>query len=264
MYRAHNVLEGHQHTMYMSAVPQANTLSRQTHRFSQRPARALSVRPMAAYQVYVKGDPATNTLLDCPFCHRVLLTFETKHIPYTKEYIDFDNKPKWLQEKSGGKVPLIHNSELKNDFWLADSDEIVKFLEQQHPQPSMVSNVPADVVGGFFGAFRGLLFAKPEEADEKKTVFVQELQKVEDYLAENGPYFGGDRLDATDASMAPKMYHALTALGHFKGLQLDGAKFPAVENYRQLLKDQPAWKNTDYGAEAIIKGWARHLSQQLN
>eukprot|EP00879_Flechtneria_rotunda_P026566 GHRR01028337.1.p1 GENE.GHRR01028337.1~~GHRR01028337.1.p1 ORF type:complete len:129 (+),score=29.35 GHRR01028337.1:556-942(+) len=128
----------------------------------------------------------------------------------------------------------------------------------------MVSNVPADVVGGFFGAFRGLLFAKPEEADEKKTVFVQELQKVEDYLAENGPYFGGDRLDATDASMAPKMYHALTALGHFKGLQLDGAKFPAVENYRQLLKDQPAWKNTDYGAEAIIKGWARHLSQQLN
>jgi hypothetical protein len=24
------------------------------------------------------GDPATNTLLDCPFCHRVLLTLEAK------------------------------------------------------------------------------------------------------------------------------------------------------------------------------------------
>jgi hypothetical protein len=36
---------------------------------------------------------------------------------------------------------------------------------------------------------------------------------VEGYLAAHGPFFGGDKLDATDAAMAPKMYHALTALG---------------------------------------------------
>jgi glutathione S-transferase len=30
-----------------------------------------------------------------PFCHRVLLTLETKHIPYEMDYIDFNNKPQW-------------------------------------------------------------------------------------------------------------------------------------------------------------------------
>eukprot|EP00878_Enallax_costatus_P001565 GHUV01001716.1.p1 GENE.GHUV01001716.1~~GHUV01001716.1.p1 ORF type:complete len:246 (+),score=69.50 GHUV01001716.1:81-818(+) len=224
---------------------------------TSRPARLASVRTMASLKVYVKGDPATNTLLDCPFCQRVLLTAEVKHIPYTKEYIDFDHKPEWLQERSGGKVPLINDG----DFWLADSDEIVKYFEQKYPEPSMASHISADVTSGFFGAFRGLLFAKPEEAAEKKQAFVAELGKIEAYLAAHGPYFGGDHMDATDASMAPKMYHALTALGHFKGLKLDEEKFPAVSKYRALLQENPAWKATDYGQEAVIKGWAKHLQQ---
>lgn len=60
---------------------------------------------------------------------------------------------------------------------------------------------------------RGLLMASAEEAADKKAAFLGELAKVEAYLAAHGPFFGGDKLDATDASMAPKMYHALTALG---------------------------------------------------
>ncbi|KAF6255694.1 dehydroascorbate reductase [Scenedesmus sp. NREL 46B-D3] len=212
---------------------------------------------MASLKVYVKGDPATNTLLDCPFCHRVLLTLETKHVPYEKEYIDVNNKPSWLQERSGGKVPVINDG----DFWLPDSDKIVEWLEQQHPNPSMASSVPADVTGSFFGAFRGLLMASAEEAADKKAAFLGELAKVEGYLAAHGPFFGGEQLDATDAAMAPKMYHALTALGHFKGLALDPSKFPAVSKYRELMKEQPAWKATDYGQEAVVKGWAAHMAQ---
>jgi hypothetical protein len=61
-----------------------------------------------------------------------------------------------LQERSGGKVPVIN----ERDFWLADSDAIVAHLEAQVPQPSMASDVPPEVTGGLFGAFRGLLMAK--------------------------------------------------------------------------------------------------------
>lgn len=50
-----------------------------------------------------------------------------------------------------------------DDFWLADSDEIVKYLEQQVPEPSMASSVPADVTGSLFGGFRGYLMAKVRE-----------------------------------------------------------------------------------------------------
>jgi chloride intracellular channel protein 1 len=76
---------------------------------------------------------------------------------------------------------------------------------------------------------RNLLFAKPEEVNEKKGAFVAELTKLNNFLAQGGPFFGGAHLDATDASLAPKLYHALVALGHFKGLTLDADKFPAVE-----------------------------------
>eukprot|EP00877_Chromochloris_zofingiensis_P010978 jgi/Chrzof1/6133/Cz17g12030.t1 len=79
-----------------------------------------------------------------PFCHRVLLTLESKGIPYSKEYIDFADKPQWLLEKAGGKVPVIKLDESSDDY-LADSDEIVKVLEQRYPSPSMSSQVPADV-----------------------------------------------------------------------------------------------------------------------
>ena len=50
---------------------------------------------MAKLTAYVKGDPKTNTLLDCPFCHRVLLTLETKEVPYESAYVDFNDKPQW-------------------------------------------------------------------------------------------------------------------------------------------------------------------------
>lgn len=61
-----------------------------------------------------------------------------------------------LLEKADGKVPVINEA----DMWLPDSDEIVKFLEDKVPQPSMKSDVPADVTGSVFGAFRGFLMAK--------------------------------------------------------------------------------------------------------
>jgi glutathione S-transferase len=96
-------------------------------------------------------------------------------------------------------VPLVNDG----DFWLADSDEIVKWLETTHPTPSMVSTVPADVVGGVFGAFRGALTATEGEAAAKVTAFEAELEKINAYLAANGPYLGGSVLDSTGAWHVP-------------------------------------------------------------
>ena len=116
-----------------------------------------------------------------PFCHRVLLSLEAKHIPYTKEYIDFNNKPQWcaaasslaglaaalssscrpaagtrcpaagtrchcptprrLLDLNEGKVPVIK----QGDFILHDSDKIVLWLEENYPQHPLPADAPADV-----------------------------------------------------------------------------------------------------------------------
>lgn len=31
-----------------------------------------------------------------------------------------------------------------------------------------------------------------------------------------GPFFGGAQFDATDAALAPKLYHAVVGLGHYR------------------------------------------------
>jgi glutathione S-transferase len=89
-----------------------------------------------------------------------------------------------------------------------------------------------------------------------------ELKKINDYLAQHGPLFGGETLNETDAATAPKLYHAYVALGHFKGAKLDGQQFPALAAYMAKLKGMPAWQHTvpADGEAAVVAGWAKHMS----
>lgn len=75
-----------------------------------------------------------------------------------------------------------------------------------------------------------------------------------------GPFFGGATLDSTDASLAPKLYHASVALKHYSQYDLT-AQYPAVAAYLAALPALPAWRNTDYGHDAILAGWARHIEE---
>ena len=99
-------------------LPQLAARSAQSHR------KLSTVRTMAVqlgYEAWVKGDPNNKSLGDCkfarlfttpelaakkpcrsntsvlagPFCHRALLTLEEKQAKYTRDYVDFADKPKW-------------------------------------------------------------------------------------------------------------------------------------------------------------------------
>lgn len=215
--------------------------------------------------LHVKGDPKASTLGDCPFCHRVLLTLETKGVAYAASFVDLDAKPQWLMDKAGGKVPLLE----RGGFWLADSDEIVKFLEREFPAPSMA---PYNDHGGagakLFPAFRGAILAE-KGSDEEKAKMADldaELDRVESYLASRaaeGPFLGGSKLDAADAAFAPKLYHAKVALPALKGCaplfaMAEGAR-PALARYWAELTALESWRRTDYGEAAILAGWERHV-----
>ncbi len=43
-----------------------------------------------------------------------------------------------------------------------------------------------------------------------------------------------------------------------QGFVFDAQKFPAVARYMAHIQAMPEWKRVDYGAAAIIKGWAHH------
>jgi hypothetical protein len=80
-----------------------------------------------------------------------------------------------------------------------------------------------------------------------QAAFVAALDALESALAAApGPLFGGTQLNAVDAALAPKLYHALTATKHFKvgagagtecccmphGLRLQPTAFPGASVIR--------------------------------
>ncbi|KZV38471.1 dehydroascorbate reductase family protein [Dorcoceras hygrometricum] len=77
---------------------------------------------------------APDTLGDCPFTQRVLLTLEEKKIPYSTHLINISEKPQWFVEVNPeGKVPAVKF----DDKWVGDSDTIVGIIEEKYPEPSL-------------------------------------------------------------------------------------------------------------------------------
>ncbi|KAI9127986.1 hypothetical protein K1719_000979 [Acacia pycnantha] len=86
---------------------------------------------------FIKGRCSGSTVnycRYCPFCQRVLLTLEEKHVPYDLKLVDLKHKPEWfLKINPEGKVPVKNLDEK----WVSDSDVITQALEEKFPSPPL-------------------------------------------------------------------------------------------------------------------------------
>ncbi|CAL8468489.1 g8029 [Coccomyxa elongata] len=210
---------------------------------------------------YVKGNPETHERGDCPFSHRALLTLAEKHVPYKEEYIDFNNKPKWLFDVNPkGSVPVIHD--LEADKWVPDSSEIVDYLEDRFPDPSLGKHdAPPHVGEKLFPSFVAALKAKKDTDEESKKigVLVQELEAINNHLRDNKtPYLGGERPNQADLGLAPKLYHVEVAMREFKGWEIPDL-LSNLKEYNQRIRSRDSWKQTYYPEEKVVQGWKAHI-----
>jgi len=153
-----------------------------------------------------------------------------------------------LEEEDGTRLP--------------DSDRIVPWLEAKFPAPAMPATAPPEVGAKVFPAIRALLFAPDGDATiaDKQAELERELEKVDAHLAAAAkPFLGGGALNASDASLAPKLYHISVALPAIKGWRLP-ERFKAIRAYLEALPSSHAWVATDYGTDAIVAGWRAHLA----
>eukprot|EP00262_Sarcandra_glabra_P007144 TRINITY_DN19745_c0_g1_i1.p1 TRINITY_DN19745_c0_g1~~TRINITY_DN19745_c0_g1_i1.p1 ORF type:complete len:225 (-),score=37.27 TRINITY_DN19745_c0_g1_i1:376-1020(-) len=195
---------------------------------------------------------APDILGDCPFCQRVLLTLEEKHLPYTLKLVDLSNKPQWFLEISPeGKVPL-----LKCDGkWIADSDVITQIIEEKHPDPPLVTPPEFASVGSkIFPSFVKFLKSK-DPNDGSEQALLDELRALDEHLKAHGPYVNGDKISAVDLSLAPKLFHMKIALGHFKNWTIP-ENLTYVHNYMKLLFSRESFMKTQPKEEHVIAGWA--------
>lgn len=77
----------------------------------------------------------------CPYCARVRIALAEKGLRYENVQVDLSDRPSWLVELNPpkGRVPV-----LRNGFDLPESEVIMAYLEELHPDPPLL---PADAGG---------------------------------------------------------------------------------------------------------------------
>jgi len=76
----------------------------------------------------------------CPYCARVRLVLAEKGLAYENVQVDLNARPPWLYELNppSGRVPV-----LRNGFDLPESEVIMGYLEELHPDPPLLPADPA-------------------------------------------------------------------------------------------------------------------------
>ncbi|CAN1227796.1 Glutathione S-transferase DHAR3, chloroplastic, partial [Linum perenne] len=184
---------------------------------------AMSTTVSSPLEICVKASITQPTKLgDCPFCQKVLLTMEEKHVPYDMKLVDLTNKPEWFLKLSPeGKVPVVK----LEDKWVPDSDVITQSLEEKFPDPPLAT--PA----------------------EKSSVYVSCVD-----FQSQGPYINGEKVSAADLSLGPKLYHLEIALGHYKNWSVPDS-LPHVKSYMQTIFSMDSFVKTRALQEDVIAGW---------
>lgn len=210
---------------------------------------SLALQPI---EICVKESiTSPGKLGDCPFCQRVLLTLEEKHVPYDMKLVDLTNKPEWfLKITPEGKVPVAKLEEK----WVADSDVITQSVEEKFPDPPLTTPPEKATVGSkIFSTFIGFLKSKnPNDGTEE--ALLNELKSFDDHIKENGPFINGDKISAADLSLAPKLYHMEIALGHYKNWSIPDS-LVYVNNYMKSIFSMDSFLKTKPLPEDVIAGW---------
>lgn len=209
------------------------------------------------YEAWVKGDPKSKTLGDCPFCHRALLTLEEKQLKYTSDYVDFADKPKWLLDVNPeGSVPVVKDNE--SGEWFVDSAKFVDYTEDKHPQPALGKSTDAPSIGSkVFPAFVAII-KSPKGDDSKIEPLKAELRELNSHLESHGPFLKGKNISAGDLALAPKLHHMQVALKAFKAFEIP-QELEAVHAYLDSIRSRPSWQNTKYSDDLVLSGWKPKL-----
>ncbi|EHA8591693.1 Glutathione S-transferase DHAR2 [Cocos nucifera] len=139
---------------------------------------------MAAVELCVKAAVGSPDVLgDCPFSQRVLLILEDKNIPYDMKLINLGDKPEWFLEISPeGRVPVI---KCEDGNWTPDSDVITQLIEEQYPNPSLVTPPEYSAVGSkMFSSFATFLKSK-DPSDGSEQALVNEVHALDEHLKDH-------------------------------------------------------------------------------
>lgn len=188
------------------------------------------------------------------------MAFKVKNVRATYILIDLKNKPKWYFEVNPtGTAPALQYG----DKVIADSYEIVQYLDSTYPDPSLKpqgNSEAEEVTGSVFNLFSAWAKAYKEPgAKEAEAKFTAELQKIDAFLGRSGgPLLCGSSWSVADCALVPRLYHISTVAEHYLHYNLQKS-MKNITQYMNYTFSTPEFKATDYKPEWILEGWAKYF-----
>lgn len=185
---------------------------------------------------------------------------KVKKVRSTYILIDLKNKPNWyLKVNPVGTAPTLQYG----DKAITDSYEIVQYMDNTYPEPSLKpeGNAEAEeVTGSIFNVFSAWAkHCKEPGAQEAEDKFTAELQKIDEFMgSKDGPLLCGKNWSVADCTLVPRLYHITTVAEHY----LNYNKHKSMKNLQAYINyafSTPEFKATDYKPEWILEGWAKYF-----
>ncbi|MBD2521454.1 glutathione S-transferase family protein [Nostoc sp. FACHB-133] len=235
-------------------IAQKNTPARRV----RRPGQSPSTAPIPSSLDKLPPDTEPPVLLYrdtnswCPFCERVWFALEEKEIPFTTEFIDLTNKPKWYTDlvpttlvpaaRIEGK--LVYESK---DILLALEEQFGSTLLPEDPEENAVARQwleEAETNGVRDIAYKFLRQAPedPNELASLQTAFEAKLDELEQLLGKySGPYFLST-FSVVDITYSPHLDRLAANLPVYRGYHLKGnPRYPRINAWFEALKQRPAY-----------------------
>ncbi|GBE89239.1 Pyrimidodiazepine synthase [Sparassis crispa] len=213
----------------------------------------------------------------CPFAHRVELALEEAQAPYTKFYIDLQNKPEWYAElvNPAAKVPALAyggpavppDLPSSESFKLTESLVLIEFVADLFPDAHLlpadpvlraktrffIDTVSTKLVSAWFPFVNGVASAEP---------FLNGVEQVVALLPETG--FAVGVYSLADIAVTPFLARMFTALKNDLGLYpvgegkkvydiLCGPRFARLQKYWQDVNSRSNFEATFDEAHIVEK-----------
>jgi glutathione S-transferase len=194
-----------------------------------------------------------------PWAWRVHIALEEKGIAYEPVLVTFSSgdlkKPDYLAMNPHGKVPVLRDG----DLVVYESAAILEYLEEKYPSRPLLPASPEarartrieelECTMYLAESFRGLAqiaFFTPEDKRDPKTLAERrsdvrgELARLDGRITgRGGPFVMGEALTRADTTWIPFVEIAGRA-----GASIDGATMPALAEWRDRMRQLPAYQNS--------------------
>ena len=202
---------------------------------------------------------------DCPFAHLAANCLNTKKVSF--EYVPTvpEEKPQWLLDDYGGKMPCLWMKSGDNIKCVIESMDIAAYIDNNFEPKGSLKTSDKSFLDSlrFFPTLASWIKNKDEEKADKLLSNLEECldtleQKLNDSSSSSSGYLMGEEITLSDCSLVPQLFVLHSVSQIIKGISWDtlSESRPKLKAYCTRNFESTILAPV-YQKEDVIAGWKK-------